>query len=229
MRTVLERDARPRLACWDLAVLWEGAMERAAWNYLVDLRREILSAISGIENADGHLWWDDSTPNYVTRSKLRKVLDKAIQDASQFGIYVVTRHTDCGRRSHGRMSDDNGYVWADRYDLNVEWRDSRFVWNGDQLYQGKRLEPCPCSKNGEMIDHHLIEDFIRLPESDPSICLAIQRALSDMQTAMEGAGDKKPRSGIREYLLRAVLLLNDAITPVPVEAHIAANNSRPRA
>jgi len=200
-------------------------MKRKAWEYVVALRRDILAAISGIDNADSYLWLDNTTPNYTTRYRLREILQNAVRDASAFGVYVVTRHTDCGRRSHEKVSDAHGYVWTDPYNLNVEWQDSRFVWEGDQLFQGTRHELCPCSKQGEALDHHVIDDFIYSPHVDPAFYRTISRVLCDIQSAIEEAGDKKPRSGIREYLLRAIIQLNDAIIPVAVEAHIKARSA----
>lgn len=102
-------------------------MKRKAWEYVVALRRDILAAISGIDNAGSYLWWDNTTPNSTTRYRLREILQNAVRDASTFGVYVVTRHTDCGRRSHEKVSDDHGYVWTDPYNLNVEWQDKQVV------------------------------------------------------------------------------------------------------
>lgn len=197
-------------------------MEQKAWEYVVGLRRDILSAMNGISNANSYLRWDDTTPNSTTRRRLQKILENAIRDASAFGVYVVTRHLDCGRRSHDKASDDNGYVWTDPCGLNVAWQDRRFVWEGGQLFQGVRYELCPCSKTSEPLNHHVIDDFIYSPDAIASFYRSISAVLSDIQSAIEEAGDKKPRSGIREHLLRAILLLNDAIMPVTVEAHIAA-------
>ncbi|MDX3884122.1 MAG: hypothetical protein QHC65_06855 [Sphingomonas sp.] len=200
-------------------------MKRKAWEYVVALRRDILVAINGIDNAGGYLWWDNTTPNSTTRHRLQKILQNAVRDASAFGVYVVTRHTDCGRRSHKKVSDAHGYVWTDPYNLNVEWQDSRFTWGGDQLFQGMRHGLCPCSKQGEPLDHHVIDDIIYSPDVDPSFYRMISHVLSDIQSAIEEAGDKKPRSGIREYLLRCIIQLNDAIIPVAVEAHIKAQSA----
>lgn len=202
-------------------------MERKAWDYLVALRRDVLTAVSGISNADSYLWWDNTMPNSSTRFRLKQILQDAVRDASTFGVFVVTRHTHCGRRSHDKTSDAHGYIWTDPYGLNVKWKDRRFVWKGDQLFQGTRYEPCPCSKRGEPLDHHVIDDFIYSPATDASLYRAISGALSDIQSAIEEAGDKKPRSGIREYLLRAILQLNDAIMPVSVDAHIEAQSAIP--
>lgn len=197
-------------------------MERDAWNYLVLLRRDLLAAISGIENANNYLWFDNTSSNFTTRRLLERVLQKAAYEASAFGLYVVTRHLDCGRPGHRKASDLNDYVWADPYGLGVEWQDHRFVWGGDQLFQGTRFERCPCSKSDQPVSHPIIQDIIYGPEATGSLCPTIFSILSDIQSAIEAAEDKKPRSGIREHLLRAILLLNDAIMPTAVDAYIAA-------
>ena len=203
-------------------------MDESAWAYLVALRRDILGAMGRINDAGDSLWWDDTTPNSTTRTRLSTLLEKALGDGAAFGIFVVTRHTDCGRRSHRRAADEHEYVWADRYGLNVKWRDDRFVWEGDQLFQGLRYSDCPCSPPGEPIHHHVIDDFIYSPSADPTFYRTVTTVLCDLASAIEEAGDKKPRSGIREYLLRAVLRLNDAILPVSVERHIQQRLQAPR-
>ncbi|WP_288806249.1 hypothetical protein [uncultured Novosphingobium sp.] len=196
-------------------------MDQLTWDYMVGLRRDILSAVSGIENARGYLWWDNTIPNSSTRSLLKKILSGAIRDAAQFGLYVVTRH-NCSHRSHAKLSDKNGYIWTDPYGLNVEWQDPRFEWSGEQLFQGRRNDPCPCSPNNVSIDHYIIDDFIYEKGAANDICLTIQNALTCIHSAIEESGDKKPRSGIREHLLRSILILNDAIMPMAVEEHIKA-------
>lgn len=201
-------------------------MDLNLWNYLVCLRGEIISAISGISDARGHLWWDDTTPNSTTRSRLRKIIEDAVSKASPFGIYVVTRHIDCGSRNHAKASDENGYVWSDPYGLGVEWQDSRFVWRGEQLFQGKRYDSCPCSKNNYYSNHYVIDDFIYDKDAFESASKIIPHILCDIYNALEKAEDKMPRSGIREHLLRALIILNDTILPAPVEDYIKVENAK---
>jgi hypothetical protein len=192
-------------------------------NMLVSLRRDLLAIINGIEDAEPTLWWDDTTPNFRTRSRLRAVVEAAIQAAPKFGVYVVTRHSSCGRRAHSKASDDNDYVWSDPYGLDIVWRDERYEWRGDQLFQGEKLETCPCSTSDELLRHYVIQDFVFERGADRSVGRTFCAILSDIQAAMDQSGDKQPRSGIREHLLRAVLVLNDTIMPTTVDEHIRAN------
>lgn len=197
-------------------------MDQKAWEYLVDLRRDVLASMNGVRDADSLAQWDNTTPNSATRLRLMKILQNAVQKASGFGVYVVTRHSDCGKRGHHKAADAHGSVWSDHYGLNVEWADKRFVWDGNWLYQGSRYEPCPCSKNGETTNHGVMDYVVYNPKSDLDLCRTISGILSDIGSAIQEAGDKKPRSSMREFLLRAILQLNDAILPVTVYAHIKA-------
>lgn len=197
-------------------------MEPSVWKYFVELRNEISSTITGISNAESFLWWDNTTPNSTTRLRLQSILRGAIRDGAVFGVYVVTRHIDCERRSHRKASDAHGYVWSDPYGFDVQWEDNRFVWDGDQLFQGTRYETCPCSNNDQPVRHHVIDDVIYASDGNINQCRLIGRVLSDVQSAIDAAGDHQPRSGIREYLLRAILRLNDSIMPETVDEHIKA-------
>ncbi|MER9586483.1 hypothetical protein [Mesorhizobium sp. M0276] len=49
--------------------------------------------------------------------------------------------------------------------------------------------------------------------------------LLGVSTAIQYAGDKHPRSGIREHLLQAIVTLNDAILPQTVDAYIASQET----
>ena len=88
------------------------------------------------------------------------------------------------------------------------------------MFQGSRSEACPCSANREPISHHVIDDIVYDPQCEQSICRKIEDILVDVSSAIDAADDKRPRSAIREYLLRAVIRLNDAILPIKVDEYI---------
>lgn len=184
--------------------------------FCVSLRAALLEQITGIENAGFSLYWDNSSPNSLTRRKLEALYEIHLTKAAAHGVYVVTRHSDCGRRKH------KDYVMSNPYGLDLKYKDSRFVWPGGQMYQGKRMDVCPCNTSGELSEHWVIEDVIYDPQKDQKVCDKIERVLSDIHDAIQKSRDNRPRSAIREYLLRAVIQLNDLILPLPVDEYIAA-------
>jgi hypothetical protein len=58
-----------------------------------------------------------------------------------------------------------------------------------------------------------------------TVCGSIENVLSDVYAAIDHAGDSKPRSGIREHLLRAVLRINDELLPSPMDEYIRKHSS----
>lgn len=194
-------------------------MDRDIWDYFVGLRQDLLTATTGIQNAGFSLYWDNTTPNFSTRRRLNAILERHVREARKFGLLVVTRHTDCGRRGHNRKADQYGYLTTNAYGMDIPYRDPRFEW-GDFLFQGKRWEPCPCSKNVEAVEHHVIDDVVFEKGANLEVGKTIYNVLSDLQSAIDAAGNKQPRSGIREYLLRAIIQLNDAVLPATVDEHI---------
>lgn len=194
-------------------------MDQDIWDYFVGLRQELVTATTGIRDAGFSLYWDDTTPNHVTRSRLRSILDRRTREAAKFGVFVVTRHGDCGRRGHYRNADQYGYLTTNSYQMDIPYQDERFVWDGE-LFQGTRREPCPCSKKGEPVEHHVIDDIVFDKVSDLTRNKVVANVLSDLRSAIDASRDKHPRSGIREYLLRAIIQLNDVILPVGVDDHI---------
>lgn len=191
--------------------------------YCIALRAELLSLITGIKNSGFSLFWDNTTPNYVTRKKLENVYNQYLQQASLFGLFLVTRHCDCHRDTHYK-NKDHDYIISNNYGLDISYKDPNYVWNGDQMYQGEKFCPCPCSPKSESINHCIIEDVIYPKNIDSNNARKIYSILSDIHAAIEQSGDKQPRSGIREYLLRAVLQLNDLILPLPIDEHIKTSN-----
>lgn len=46
------------------------------FEYYASLRSEILEVVTGVENSGWSLFWDDTTPNYVTKRKLEELYKK---------------------------------------------------------------------------------------------------------------------------------------------------------
>ncbi len=191
-----------------------------SFKFLTSLRSELIIQIQGIENAGYSLWWDNSTSNYITRRELTKILKKYIEFASVHGVLIVTRHCDCPNKRHPE------YPTSNRYGQSIPYLSKEYIWEGRQLYQGKRFCTCPCSSHNPETEHHVIDDFVFKKGSDLNLCRAIALVLSDIANALANSGDRQPRSGIREYLLRALLTLHDAILPEPIELYIASKLNR---
>lgn len=82
--------------------------------------------------------------------------------------------------------------------------------------------PCPCGGDRGR-EHWVILDVLFAKDADQAFCEVVEDILSDLYHAVSNAGDRKPRSGIRERLLRALLLINDNIRPDRLEVYIAAH------
>jgi hypothetical protein len=189
--------------------------------YCICLRKELVILVTGIHDAGFSLYWDNTTPNYVTKRKLQQVYNHYLKQAADSGLYLVTRHASCSYKNHNSMTDgETDYVLSDEYGLNASYRDPRYIWDGDQMYQGTMTCPCPCSLDKDPKAHHVIQDIIYSKDTDLIKAKNLYSILSDVYYAIEQSGEKQSRSGIREYLLRAILQLNDMILPVPVEDYI---------
>lgn len=88
------------------------------------------------------------------------------------------------------------------------------------MYQGNRYCACPCSSTKELTDHWVIDDVVYKQGSDLDQCEKLEYILRDIYKSTECAGDNKPRSAIRENLLRAVLRINDELLPEPMDSYI---------
>jgi len=181
--------------------------------YYISLRSELLSTITGIKNSGFSLYWDNTTPNHTTRRKILSIYKKYLELASEYGLYMVTRHCECEKQKH----DD--YIISNEYGLDITYQDHRYVWEG-QMFQGTKTCKCPCSQSNSYSDCYIIEDIIYDKNKCFSTCNKIYLILSDIYKATEKSKDNKPRSAVREYLLRAILQLNDEIMPYSVDEYI---------
>jgi len=184
------------------------------FNYYASLRSEILEIVTGVENSGSSLFWDETTPNWVTKDKLENLYKKYLNKAKDYGLYVVTMHSDCPNPKH------SGYPISNDYGIGVTNRDQNYVWNGGQIYQGPRYCRCPCSPRNKITEHWVIDTAIYEKSSNQEFCKKLELILLGIYESIECAGDKKPRAAIRENLLRAVLRINDELLPEPMDIYI---------
>jgi hypothetical protein len=186
-----------------------------AFEYHVALRAEILKIVSGVEDSHGSMFqWDETTPNWSTKSDLEKLLQRFLLEARNFGLFLVTRHCSCPNPKH------DGYYISNDLGLKIKYGDTKWVWSGAQMYQGHRNCICPCSPKNQATKHWVIDDLVHERDKNPEMCKQLADILSDISYAIDSAADRKPRSGIREHLLRAVLNLNDQLLPEPMDLYI---------
>jgi hypothetical protein len=186
--------------------------------FYVKLRREIIAVICGVEDSHNYLFWDNTTPNYTTKSNLSIIYDRYIKHSEAFGVYMIDRHCDCGSPSHNEIGSD-GYVMDYILDPNIKFGDSRFIWE-NTFDKGDIESICPCAKSNLSSKHRVLQQVCFDAEADQSICKTIDGIFDDLYQAIRNAGDKQPRSAIREYLLRAVIKINDAILPCTMDEYI---------
>lgn len=188
-----------------------------AFDYLVHFRSDLLERITGIPNAGSISFWDDTPSNHISRLQLETLLRKHLLAAEQLGVYVITRHCDCPNKAHCE------YPTTSNYSFSVQYPDpsSQFVWSNFQLFQGKRLCVCPCSASNSASEHHVIDQFVFRAECENRVTEGIASALIDVDSAISSARKNRPRSGIREHLLRALITLNEIIMPETPQEYIA--------
>ena len=61
------------------------------FEYYASLRSEILEVVTGVENSGWSLFWDDTTPNYVTKRKLEELYRKLKNARKKYMEEVVSK------------------------------------------------------------------------------------------------------------------------------------------
>lgn len=188
-------------------------------NLYAELRNRIFSVLAAIDDVSGQLPWTDVTPNSSTASNLQGLRAFLLERGEQYGFYVLGRHKYCGSSRHKAAADENDYVMDEVKGCRVKFKEERFVWfiAHDQGYV---WETCPCSRSGTIKKHYVLKDIVYDRGSDQEICRILHIVYCRLDAAISCAGYRKPRSGIREQLLWALLALNDAILPMSVDDYI---------
>jgi hypothetical protein len=189
------------------------------FRFLVDVRNDIKREVGITQDASQLTRFDNTRTNSRTKMAVNGLLNRTINGAKDFGVYVVTRHCDCPNARH------KDYPISNEYGLAITYRDPNYIWK-DFIFQGNRYSTCPCSAKNEKTMHRVIDDVIYDKGADVEICDTIYEILGELAEAVENAGDKSPRSGIRERLLNALLIINDAILPQSVDKYISAMASK---
>lgn len=179
-----------------------------AIDFYIDIRAEIIEVLSGIENADPSLFFDSTKANSQIRAELKKIFNKYLGIAHEFDVVAFYRYHGCSNKRHKdtvSFSSDNVRFVGDDVYTNYE----KNTVLGDE----RVLVKCPCSRNNpvELNNRQVLLGFKAGKYSDENDPVA--EALANIAYAIDCAEDKKPRSGIREHLLIAILVLNDAISP----------------
>lgn len=189
--------------------------------YYAELRIKLLEVITGVQDSGWSLYWDDTTPNWETKSNLQEVFSRYFEVASrEYGIYKVTRHADCPNEKHDDV--DGGYPTTSEHGFDIKYQDPRFKWTFYQTYQGERWCVCPCSPKNKPTNHWVIDDIVYDQSNELDFDVEeLIGILNDVLSAIDSAGDKRPRSAIRECLLSAVIRINDQLLPMPMDKFIS--------
>ncbi len=185
--------------------------------FYANLRSQLKKVITGVQDADG-LFWDNTTPNSSIRRELESLLTANLElVAKHFGVYVVTRHSSCPNKQHNNFH----YPTSNNFGLDIKYGDSRYKWTMYQLFQGERYCICACSDMNKPTNHWVIDDFVYDKEMERNFDAdKLINILSDIVEAIDSAGEKRPRSAIREWLLRAVLNINDELLPISMDEFV---------
>lgn len=183
-----------------------------------DLRKEIIGVIGRIEDAKWGLHWEN-WDNATTRSKLHRIKSNFLKRCEQNGIFVVKGHEYCGSPTHKRHADEHGYVMEKIGDKAITYSDKSYH-RGRVMARSSSYSTCPCSQSGNRKEHYVSEFLVWELDADEELRRTLYDVFEEVYLAIESSGNKQPRSAIREHLLMAILRLNDAILPVPMQKYI---------
>lgn len=206
--------------------------------FAVQQRQLITDMLAGIVNAQSfQIWFRDSSPNWLTRSHIRGLIDGYEKGLIELGAIPTTAHAPCGHSEHQRLAQ-----W-DQMSRNGHWRfvladgraETDLLVNGQLVIDGapyssdfdamcrdqeRSIEPCPCNP-GKRANEHSVSKFFVWPDAPDSKLFELAVILFSLRDALESSEDRRPRSAIREELLCALIALERLLMPTTVEEEIA--------
>ena len=187
------------------------------FNFYVSLREELLSVLTEIEDASQSLYLDNTTSNFQIKRKLNSLIDAYLIKAEKYGLYIVTTHFDCENDKH------EGIFISNNSGVNINFLDEDYMWETTcQISQSLQNCVCPCS--GVKSEHWVAKDLIY--KKNNKICHELNSVFGSICEANLYAGDKRPRSAIREKLLITLLKINDQLLPEPIDVFIKKQQNK---
>lgn len=177
-------------------------------DFCIDLRADLIEILSGVRNANPYLFFDNTKSNWQIKRDLELTLSSKLDEAKKFGIEIFYRYISCSNKRH------RDYVYIDCNGKRFFENDMKLRYEHISTFDYERkVIACPCSRNNksEINDRQVLIGF-KLGEFSQEKSDVVD-VLTYISSAVDCSGDKKPRSGIREQLLLAILVLNDCISP----------------
>lgn len=195
------------------------------------LRQKIIDMIAGVEDASG-IRWDNTSPNWMTKSAIEQLSDALAGKLKSLEVIQIHEHAPCGSGQHEALAKFSMISTTAYWRLVLEdgRTDAHTVKNGKLFVDGiymENSEPemtgqkiiCPCCP--EKPKDHTVAIYHAWPNSKDNHIGMFYKCLSILGDAKSHSGPKMRRSAVREQLLKCVIILNDAITSVSVDEHMA--------
>lgn len=158
--------------------------------------------------------WAGAPQNWNYHQHVTQVFWGLAEKLGRSEVCTLYRHANCGRTRHPA----SGYAFEDNHLAIKRNDDERYRFRALFSLSGRR--PCPCG-NRSRYDAHKIEVVLAFPVG---ILDFHQRQLIEvlehLGNSVELSDRSRPRSAIREALLRCILTLNDCILPQTVDQFV---------
>lgn len=191
------------------------------------LRSDIVYLVGAIrDSSQGWMRFNDPSPNWLTSGRLKNCLDEYEQSLIRIGALRVHLHGPCGSHKHEELASHvygHGGYW--RYELDGGLSDADLAADGCIVVNGRPMEtvfddalasqtgstrPCPCML-GETAAEHTVSEYFLWPRRNESRLVELVELTLTLKRAIDKSEDRKRRSGIREFLLQALIKLDDMI------------------
>jgi hypothetical protein len=190
-------------------------------NEFVKFRERLLELISEtVDSGEAQDYGRTDVPNSTTRHRLDFIFELTCADLNSEGLYIVLRHLGCGKPTHGQWES---VLETDHSNLTHPYGHDIDYFEIDDTYT---YSNCPCRKHEKLTKHRIVRDVVYPKAFLNRRGNLVVKALEYVADAMNIAGKKAPRAAIREKLLRAILLINDAILTESIDDHVRRITAR---
>ena len=187
---------------------------------LLDLYSKLHFLTLRIHNAAGAP--DPTESNSTYRLYVLDLLTWFAKEAERMGVVYLKRHTSCGHPLH----HEDMYVIENNFGLSIDYELSigeghQYQWVDMNLGQKKVWSDCACGGKNGYQSHTVIPGIVRKTGADIEAVNKLAAILIDLHNGVELASLSRPRSAIRERLLRALLKVIDLLLPTSMEYYVS--------
>lgn len=196
-------------------------LEENLVKYMINLRNRLYKVLNSVQDSTPYnsFWHMPTKASVEFKQPINEIINFAKEWAEDYGLYYVTVYFHPSYSGNKRYIFDTGKIFGKVYEISELPQDtvvkySRYFEFRDISYN--KILKCPKCHN-KSGPHDVKEGYIIISSENLYKCEFLVSILDHLYKAISFCEYKSKRSNIREYILRAIVEVNNLVYPYPIE------------